>query len=598
MLGLFALARRSTWLRAFATVPAPRPYRQFFQKQHRLRSVAQRLYEGAHDAQERLILVSEWTARIYRALFRQPGKRAMQSTIVARTRAASRRPVIGLACVALLFVAAHLLLLDLPPINWEYAFSDAAKYFSSGDARYLDQYFDHEANTLTVPWLAFAIQRLFPGLDIDHVPRLLSALGIPFLAYGLLRINRQLAESVNPYLLISIVLVNPLVWTFAGRGTADFLPAALSIFSLSLFWRGQEESRSELWRRILASTVLGLAAIIKYHALLLLPGIVAEIAINRRAKYGRMLVEGAASTAPAILVLATYLLIVKINFGFWITPPKFQRALGLALSQGLDNLLSYSGYLILITLPLSLVIPRKWISDFGVRHGAAMLFLASAFVLGYFFLSDNGEMNLGPLDPYVNKHIANGLLAMFCALLPIRLAIGLDHSASKTKAAALLTALTVAIVFFIFALSLTRPAQRYLLFILPLFYFFLLPSQKYHRATIAFAILLSIALDIYILLNQVASGIASEEMARRIAELGLLSKTAAGPIEGNVGDRFFPYRHENKTFAVVVGNVAGSIVQVHYSVFPQIPFTGKTYSLVRLQPLPSDIGSPLDHTRK
>jgi hypothetical protein len=516
----------------------------------------------------------------------------MQSMVVGSTSADSGHSVAVLAALVVLFGAAHLLLLDLPPINWEYAFSDAAKYFSNGDRRYLEQYFDHQANTLAIPWLAFAIRWLFPGLDIDHVPRLLSVLGIPFLAYGLLRINRQLAEGVNPYLLISIVLINPLVWTFAGRGTADFLPAALAIFALSLFWNGGEESRTDLWRRILASVALGLAAVIKYHALLLLAGVVAEIAIRRRAQYGKMVLECAVSAVPAMLIVISYLLIVKVAFGFWVVPPHFQQELGLNLSAGPDNFLSYAGYLVLITFPLSLAIPWLWLTGFRARFGAAILILAIAFVVGYFFLSDNGEINLGPLDPYVNKHFANGVLAMFSGILAVRLAIGLDRPSFNAKGSACTIGLATAIIFFMLALSLSRPAQRYLLFIIPLFYFFLIESQKHRRVLFASTILLSIALDIYILLNQVASGIASQQMTNRIAALGLTSKTLPGAIDGNVGNRFFPYRTEEKAFAVVAGDADGKIVGVYYSVFANIPFIGKTYSLVPLQPPRPSLTNP------
>jgi hypothetical protein len=142
--------------------------------------------------------------------------------------------------------------------------------------------------------------------------------------------------------------------------------------------------------------------------------------------------------------------------------------------------------------------------------------------------------------------------------------------------------LEVAIIIFLLMLSLSRPAQRYLLFVIPLFYVVILLPPRLHRVMLASAILLSIALDIYILLNQVASGVAQEEMAARIAERGLLSKTDPGPLASNIGDRFFPFRNETKTFAVVAGDVEGKIVGVHYSVFPRVPFIGKTYSLVLL----------------
>jgi hypothetical protein len=506
----------------------------------------------------------------------------MQSVVVAKSSSKANAVVVP-ACLVLVFAAAHLLLLDLPAVNMEWAFSDAARYFSTGDRLYLDEYFDSEANTLAIPWLAFATHWLLPVLNINHLPRLLADLGIPLLAFGLLRISRQLLEEANPSLLISIVLLNPLVWTYSGRGTADFLPAAVAVFAFSLFWDGDETTEQDVWRRILASTVLGLAAVLKYHALLLLAGVGAEIAIRRRGQYGKMALEFAASAIPGILIVGAYLLIIRIKFGFWVTPPAFQRQLGANLIAAPDNFVSYMGFLALITFPLSFAVPWRRLRELRLGWIAVPLFgLAIAFGAGYLFLSDNGEMNLGPLDSYVNKHAANGFLGMLslvCAACFLREQDRFIFSAKEAR----LLGLEVAIIFFLLVLSLSRPAQRYLLFVIPLFYLGMLLRRKRHRVMLVSAILLSVVLDIYILLNQVASGVAQEEMAARIAERGLLSKTDPGPIAANVGDRFFPFRSEKKTFAVVAGNVEGKILGVRYNVFPQVPFIGKTYSLVRLQ---------------
>jgi hypothetical protein len=506
----------------------------------------------------------------------------MQSVIAVRTSSDVRAVVIP-ACLVLAIAVAHLLLLGLPSVNMEWSFNAAARYFSDGNRLYLDEYFYSEANTLAFPWLAFAMHWLFPPLSIDHLPRLLTDLGVPLLAIGLLRISRRFSEPTNSSLLIAIVLLNPLVWTYSGRGTADFLPAALAVFAFSLFWDGSEADEQRLWRRILASAVLGFAAVLKYHAILLVAGVAAEIAIRRRGQYGKMVLECAASAIPAVLVVGVYLLIVKINFGFWVTPPAFQQSLGLNVLAAPDNLVSYMGYLALITFPLSFAVLWRWLRGLQLSWVAvALVGFAVAFAAGYLFLSDNGEMNLGPLDSYVNKHAANGFLAMLSIAGAACLAVGRDRSIFKAKEAHLL-GLEVAIIFFLLVLSLSRPAQRYLLFVIPLFYVVILLPPKLHRVMLASALLLSIALDVYILLNQVASGVAQEEMAARIAERGLLSKTDPGPLASNIGDRFFPFRNETKTFAVVAGDVEGKIVGVHYSLFPRVPFIGKTYSLVPLQ---------------
>jgi len=501
---------------------------------------------------------------------------------IAGLRTSSKRvyPAAGAAILVAMFVAAHLALLNLPSVNLEFAFSDAARFFSTGEPQYLQQYFHYEANTLAVPWLAFAIGLLFPAVPVDYIPRLLSVVGIPFLAVGLLRINRRLQDKTDPCRLISIVLLNPLVWTFSGRGTADFLPAALAMFSLSLFPHANGQPGIGLSRRMFASAVLGVAAVLKYHALLLLVAALVETLIVYRHRYRAILLALATAAVPAVLIVTLYLVAVRTAFGFWVVPPSLRPALSINLGAGLDNLVSYSGYLVLLTVPLSLTAPWRRLTSAPARLTAVVLFLPAVFIIGYFFLSDNGEMNFGPLDPYVDKRVANGVLAMLGGVMFVRLAM-VWREVRWTQTVAV--AGVAAIAFFLLMLSVTTPAQRYLLFVLPFFYLFAVPRRD-HRLAVAAALLLSVALDAYITLNQVASGVASVEMARRITDLGLLSKTLPQAIEANVGNRFFPYRDEKKSFVVVAGDVDGKIAGVHYSPVPLMPFIGKTYSLVRLGP--------------
>ena len=68
-------------------------------------------------------------------------------------------------------------------------------------------------------------------------------------------------------MLIILVLTNPLIWVYSGRGTADFLPAAMALFSVSLLW---DKSAGPIG---IAASILtfSMAIILKYHAIILLP---------------------------------------------------------------------------------------------------------------------------------------------------------------------------------------------------------------------------------------------------------------------------------------------------------------------------------------
>jgi len=173
----------------------------------------------------------------------------------------------AVAIVTAVTITAHLVFIGLPSINFEWAFVDAARYFGLHQQELLVRYFDVEANPLGVPLLAYIIHLILPFLEIDIIPRLLAISRFAFLAFALLRISERAGIALSAPLLTAIVFLNPLIWTFGGRGTADFFPAALALCAVAMFWDAPDSAR----RRILAVALFGLAIIMKYHADLLLP---------------------------------------------------------------------------------------------------------------------------------------------------------------------------------------------------------------------------------------------------------------------------------------------------------------------------------------
>ena len=133
-------------------------------------------------------------------------------------------------------ITAHLAFIDLPSINFEWAFVDAARYFGLHQQELLVRYFGVEANPLGVPLLGYIIHLILPFLNIDIIPRLLAISGFAFLAFALLRISERAGIALSAPLLTAIIFLNPLIWTFGGRGTADFFPAALALCAVALFW--------------------------------------------------------------------------------------------------------------------------------------------------------------------------------------------------------------------------------------------------------------------------------------------------------------------------------------------------------------------------
>ena len=140
-----------------------------------------------------------------------------------------------LILLVFIVVAIRISLIALPQVNLEFAFIDGAKYFLSPEDNkiLLDQYFNYQANTLGLPLLLSGFARCFPGADILVLMRLLNVTGILLLSFSIISISRHFGKD-NTLTILALILLNPLVWTFSGRATADFLPMALGLFAIAL----------------------------------------------------------------------------------------------------------------------------------------------------------------------------------------------------------------------------------------------------------------------------------------------------------------------------------------------------------------------------
>jgi hypothetical protein len=102
---------------------------------------------------------------------------------------------------------------------------------------------------------------------------------------------------------------------------------------------------------------------------------------------------------------------------------------------------------------------------------------------------------------------------------------------------------------------------------------------------IAFAIVLSIALDVFISANQVATGQAAAEMMKQITDNGYLPSTAEGILGVQEGDKFPLVYKSPPRYTVVPGKAPDAIVVVDKRPFP---FAHKAYSLVPIDSSSTD----------
>ena len=129
----------------------------------------------------------------------------------------------------------HILAINFYPINFEYTFIEGMDYvLQNFDKKIISVYFENQANTFFFSFIGAIIKYIFPFINGQYIAKFLSASGYFFLGFGIINLYKILKVNYSLNLLLIIIFLNPLIWTFGYRGTPDFLSAAISIYSVSL----------------------------------------------------------------------------------------------------------------------------------------------------------------------------------------------------------------------------------------------------------------------------------------------------------------------------------------------------------------------------
>lgn len=463
-------------------------------------------------------------------------------------------------------VLIHSLFLSFPPVNQEFAFVSAAQFFMTHNHELLDQFFTYQANTLGLPYLTYLLSKNLPHFDTLTLIRLINTFGIVLLIAGLHNIAKLIHHTeVNK--VIWLVLLNPLIWTFSERATADFIPAALAVFSISL----SVGKNQPLPRAVLSGLLLGVAAILKYHALSLLVLFAALLWINDRTQaIKKLVIAGLISVSIVIM----YALSIHHIFGFWLTPDRYQHIHHVHLSGIANNFILYTGFLGLIALPTFFLSEKLWkvlIAHWKILAVVFCLLLA----LGINVVQDSGELNLGPLDSLLPKDLRIMLLSLMClATFTLIYPFSQEHDNTIKKH------LGIAILITLFAFSSSRPAQRYLLFVIP-FFVMILPRNIYKSKLVYVStIVLFIAANTFIELSRYATGSAAQAMVTALNKKHLLEVSSPGDVESHVGNEFYANKEVPKRFTIVSGKNEAAILTSSGGLF----FYKKYFSLLPLNP--------------
>jgi hypothetical protein len=307
-----------------------------------------------------------------------------------------------------------------------------------------------------------------------------------------------------------------------------------------------------------------------------------SLAVGETRVTARLALAGVLLGVAAIggVMLGWYLWRAHETFGFWVAPPLYRDVHRLTASGALQNFAGYAGYLVVLTLPMSILLPGAMSTL--TRHWRALaLTTLVLFLLGGTLLHVQGEMGFGPLDRVLSRRVTGGGFLVLCAALLVPLVPAHAARAGDARMQRLILAGTVVI---LAALAMTLPAQRYLLFLIP-FHVLALPLDlaRPRWRLIATGVVWA-AVNGFIGYSQWCTGTAARQMTERIDAAGLLAVTDPGDVASHVGDRFFQRQGGIPVAAPAYVVRAGRLEGAEMSVTSGWAFLPRSYSLVRIRP--------------
>ena len=381
--------------------------------------------------------------------------------------------------IILTFFFGHILYLDTPFVNLEWVYRAGTQYYTTWDPAFLDIYLSNQANPITYSFFSSIFVYLFGDNYINY--RLLSLFGGCLILMSYIKYN-------SPFLVLMIAL-NPLVWIYSGRAYSELLSVGLLVLAVELHKSGY-----------IKGIIGGISASVKYHSILFAApywGLtwLDSIFNKKEIDFKNVYFISALSSVIAFMV---FLIGYFYLYDIWIVPDKYKATLAVKPVAFLNNFFSYGFYLsalFFITIP------------YFLKHTPLRMHLiALSISLPLALLNqDNGEMNFGSLDQILGSQII--LLVKIIGFWNFLLCLDVFIKNKKYRVLAL------TIIFYLVILSFTRPAQRYLLFVIP--FWALLISQSTMQLHSLFKwgyISILLCLAVFTSLYQVSNAKASEKI--------------------------------------------------------------------------------------
>ena len=379
-----------------------------------------------------------------------------------------------------LFFGLHLGYINTPFVNLEWVYRQGAQFFLTGDIRALEHYFNGQANPLTYSYLVSLLVSS-SGIDQFAIYRLPALFGGTLLLLVLVRYQ-------NPWLVL-VVALNPLIWIYSGRAYSELLAAGLMLVAY------------EMHRHIAVGGFVGvLSGAVKYHTL---PILMLNAGLNWLSliwKNGFRFWNNHyfRSIAIALAGFLIFLIIYQKLFDVWIVPSHYKFLLETSMLNWINNFFSYGFYLggmFFLTIPAFLNLNDS---------KSKILILGLSIVLA--LRNENiVEMNFGSFNQLLGEDII--LLIKIIGFWNFLLCCKIFWNDDKSRI------LLLTVLLYMVLLSMTRPAQRYLIFVIPFWAIMICLRFEIHRVVQVGYVFILCGLNLFATLYQVQNARASADIA-------------------------------------------------------------------------------------
>ena len=407
----------------------------------------------------------------------------------------------------------HLLFLKFNPVNFEFTFSEGAKYFVNFEKKVIEDFFFNQANTFVFSLLIGIFDKVFFINDTLVAARILSALSYFLLAIGFINIFHIFNIKFNLLLFLILFFLNPLIWTYGHRGIPDLLATSIAFYSCSsiLLYKSKKK-----FKNFFSFVILGLAICLKPFCLIYLFLIFVleykQNLISYIRKYFILFLS-------ALFLPLIYFLLIKINFDFFLIPPKFNSEVIFLKGGFFNNFFGYFIFLSVFILPFSFKL--KFVNKFNILV-ILFLILPLSFYFHYLTNSPSTELNFGFLSKILDVRLIFffAFSSLFLLILYIKDNFNINYE------------FLIVVFVYIFVLSLTRSSQRYLIPILPImFLFFLVNKENFEKKIFFYLICIGyFFINIFISINFYLNSSINKEIINYLIKKNIIEETLPGAL--------------------------------------------------------------------